>query len=221
MMLPEGTSIGLLKATLNEAIPYTTAFCGALEFTAEQGNGFLLVDRGTIAAAYMNGSAGSFRGGIALSRLSEVASPEFRMRKYTPEEYAEALSICSSERLNISDELKAERTQRILDEGKLQKLLGQPGVRAVSAFFEGFAVQSLGDADFDQVAAMAEDLLRAGTKIAADMHVGMLDQMILETASGKIVIAPYGDLYLCVLADADTNLGLIRVALRGLQTEVN
>ncbi len=222
MKLPEGTRIGLLKATLDEAIPYTAAFCGALEVTAEQGKGFLLVDRGTITAAYLNGTGGSFRGRSALVRLAEEPSPEFGIRKYTPEEYVDALSICSAERLLVPEEPGATDTPpRILDEGKMRKILGQPGIRAVSAFFEGFAVQSLGDADFDQVAALAEDLLRAGTKIAADMRIGMLDQIILETVSGKIVIAPYGDLYLCVLADADTNLGLIRVALKGLQSEVN
>ncbi|RPJ52578.1 MAG: roadblock/LC7 domain-containing protein, partial [Methanobacteriota archaeon] len=88
------------------------------------------------------------------------------------------------------------------------------------AFFEGFPVQSFGDADFDLVAAMAEDLLRAGTKIAADMKIGVLDQAILETDNGKLILAPYGDLYLCVLTDPDANLGLVRIALKSIQSEV-
>ena len=95
----------------------------------------------------------------------------------------------------------------------------QPGVIAVSAFSEGFSVQSLGEADFDQVAAMAEDLLRAGIKIAGDMKIGLIDQIILETDSGKIIIAPYGDLYLCVFTGPDVNLGLIRVVLKSIQSD--
>ena len=102
----------------------------------------------------------------------------------------------------------------LLDESILRKILKQPGVIAVSAFSEGFAVHSLGEADFDQVAAMAEDLLRAGTKIANDIKLGKIDQIILETGSGKIIIAPYGDLYLCVFTGPDANIGLIRMVLK-------
>lgn len=54
----------------------------------------------------------------------------------------------------------------------LEQVARQPGVIAVSVFHEGFALQSLGSADFDQVAAVAEDLLRAGTRITGDMEMG-------------------------------------------------
>ena len=107
----------------------------------------------------------------------------------------------------------------LLDETKMEKIMRQPGVIAVSVFQEGFAIQSVGKADFDQVAANAEDLLRAGTKIASDIHIGTLHQIILESAGGKLIISPYGDLNLCVFTDADANLGLIRVAIRSLQAE--
>jgi predicted regulator of Ras-like GTPase activity (Roadblock/LC7/MglB family) len=110
-------------------------------------------------------------------------------------------------------------TLPLLDEAKMEKIMRQPGVIAVSVFQEGFAVQSVGKADFDQVAANAEDLLRAGTKIASDIHIGTLHQIILESAGGKLIISPYGDLNLCVFTDADANLGLIRVAIRSLQAE--
>lgn len=106
----------------------------------------------------------------------------------------------------------------LLDEKKIDKIMRQPGVIAVSVFQEGFAVQSVGQADFDQVAANAEDLLRAGIKIASDIHIGTLHQIILESEGGKLIISPYGDLNLCVFTDADANLGLIRVAIRSIQT---
>jgi predicted regulator of Ras-like GTPase activity (Roadblock/LC7/MglB family) len=117
---------------------------------------------------------------------------------------------------------KPEKTPReppLIEERMIQKILRQPGVIAVSTFFEGFAVQSAGRADFEQVAANAEDLFRAGTKIAREIDIGPLNQIILETGKGKLIIAPHGDLNVCVFTEPDANLGLIRVAIRGMQVE--
>ncbi|MGA2918832.1 roadblock/LC7 domain-containing protein [Methanoregula sp.] len=107
-----------------------------------------------------------------------------------------------------------------LDETRLRKILSQPGVIAVSAFFEGFPVQSIGDADFEHVAASAEDFMRAGLKITQEMKTGNLDQLILETANNKFIIAPCGDLYLCIFTTAEAQLGLIRVVLKSIQKEI-
>lgn len=107
-----------------------------------------------------------------------------------------------------------------LDESHLQKILIQPGVIAVSAFFEGFPVLSIGDADFEHVAASAEDFVRAGMKITQEMKTGNLDQLILETGQNKFIIAPCGDLYICIFTTAEAQLGLIRVVLRSIQKEL-
>jgi predicted regulator of Ras-like GTPase activity (Roadblock/LC7/MglB family) len=111
-------------------------------------------------------------------------------------------------------------TPAFLDESTLTKIISQPGVVAVSAFYEGFPVQSLGEGDFEHVAARAEDLLRAGTKIAQDMNLGQPNQLILETADNKFIIAPCGDLFICIITRADVQLGLIRVLIRSIQNEV-
>ena len=116
---------------------------------------------------------------------------------------------------------KPIREPPLLDERMIQKLLKQPGVIAVSTFFEGFAVQSAGRADFEQVAANAEDLFRAGTKIAREIDIGPLNQIILETGKGKLVIAPYGDLNVCIFTESDANLGLIRVAIKSMQVNTD
>ena len=116
--------------------------------------------------------------------------------------------------------VKPGAAPELLDEGKLRKIASQAGVIAVSTFFEGFPVQSIGDADFEHVAASAEDLMRAGSRIAQDMKIGDLDQLILETPRNKIIIAPCGDLSLCVFTTADAQLGLIRVVLRSIQNEI-
>jgi predicted regulator of Ras-like GTPase activity (Roadblock/LC7/MglB family) len=114
---------------------------------------------------------------------------------------------------------KPLREPPLIDERMIQKILKQPGVIAVSTFFEGFAVQSAGRADFDQVAANAEDLFRAGKKIAREIDIGPLHQIIMETGKGKLVIAPHGDLNVCIFTEPDANLGLIRVAIKSMQVE--
>ncbi len=87
-------------------------------------------------------------------------------------------------------------------------------------FMKVFRVLSAGEADFEHVAARAEDLLRAGTTIAQDMNLGQPDQLILETAENKFIIVPCGDLFLCIITRADAQLGLMRVLLKSIQTDV-
>jgi predicted regulator of Ras-like GTPase activity (Roadblock/LC7/MglB family) len=73
----------------------------------------------------------------------------------------------------------------------------------------------------DDIPEIAEDLVRAGIKIASDLHIGALDQMILETNENKFIVAPCGDLFLCVFTTADAHLGLIRVVLKNIQSEIS
>mgnify|MGYP000045569688 FL=1 len=88
------------------------------------------------------------------------------------------------------------------------------------AFFEGFAVKSFGNADFEQVAAIAEDFLRAGKRISTDLNMGGLTQILLESQNRKCIIAPYGDLNICLVTTAEANLGMLRLALNRIQTEL-
>jgi len=112
---------------------------------------------------------------------------------------------------------RVAKVTHLLEDKRLLRIQKQPGVLAVIAFFEGFAVKSMGSEDFEQVAAVAEDFLRAGEKMAGDMKIGALGQIILEAGERKCIIVPYGDLFLCLFTRADANLGLIRLALRNLQ----
>lgn len=112
---------------------------------------------------------------------------------------------------------RVAKVSHLLDDKRLLNIQKQPGVIAVLAFYEGFPVKSTGSGDFEQVAAVAEDFLRAGEKMAGDMKLGGLGQITLEAGEKKCIIVPYGDLFLCLLTKADTNLGLIRLAIRNLQ----
>jgi predicted regulator of Ras-like GTPase activity (Roadblock/LC7/MglB family) len=172
----------------------------------------------------------------------------FSLRKYDASEFSHAVRISLDEHLLLADNgpeapaktppvpepvypaaaresggkavPSAPVPPEYIDETRLRKILIQPGVIAVSAFFEGFPVQSIGDADFEHVAASAEDFMRAGMKITQEMKTGNLDQLILETANNKFIIAPCGDLYLCIFTTAEAQLGLIRVVLKSIQKEI-
>jgi len=109
------------------------------------------------------------------------------------------------------------RDSNLLENAYLESIRTQPGVLAVIAFYEGFAVKFIGSGDFEKVAAVAEDFLRSGQKIVSDLNMGGLDQITLEAGEKKCIVAPYGDLCLCLITTGDVNLGLIRIMIRLLQ----
>lgn len=230
MKLPAGTDSGIITNPQEEgAIQQLMGFYGAVEIDTQMGHGFILTDHGTLVAAYFKDMSGSYRGKAALEHLGSVQSDDagyrqtFTLRSYTPDEFNRAIGICQEEGLVLAEQKKGSvaRFPNLLDETRLKKILSLPGIIAISVFFEGFSVQSLGNADFEHVAALAEDLLRAGIKITKEMEMGGLDQLILETATNKMIIAPCGDLYLCVFAKDDAQLGLLRIAIKNLQSDLS
>lgn len=229
MNLPQGAYVGTIENPLSEghakAAPSPT---GRVEVLTDQGSGILIVDRGTIVAACYREASLEWKGNDAVAYLRSAfgggADPRigYVMYNYTEEEYMAATRESQEEKIMVKgiSELPAHPFPAKLDDRKLERILSHSGVIAVSVFFEGFPVQSQGEADFEQVAAMAEDFLRAGKKASLDMGMGMLDQIVLEGHERKCIIAPYGDLYLCLLTEADTPLGLIRLAIKNIQQEL-
>ena len=239
MKFPAGTDGGTISNPQDESfIRDMMSFCGAIEINTGTGHGFILTDNGRLLSAYFKDVTEIFRGVEALNRMTldpgdSATSQTFCLHRYDHEEFAQAVQLSRDEHLLLAemspaaaesalrtDETAAEGPQ-LLDENKLKKILSQPGVLAVSTFFEGFPVQSIGDADFEHVAASAEDFARAGSRIAQEMNIGHLDQLILETASNKVIIAPCGDLFLCIFTRSDAQLGLIRVVLKSIQKEIS
>jgi predicted regulator of Ras-like GTPase activity (Roadblock/LC7/MglB family) len=219
---------------------YLMTFRGLLEIITRSGHGFILNDHGKLVGAYLKQNDAIFRGKAALHHLTMESTdnpdaPEtFNLRKYSETEFSRAVQISKDEGLSITDspilpEASESRTETCgipdlphhLDRKTLKKVKNLNGVIAVSAFFEGFPIQCIGDADFEHVAASAEDLMRAGTKIAQDMKIGSLDQLILETDENKFIIAPCGDLFVCIFTTADAHLGLIRVVLKSIQSDLS
>jgi len=218
MNSPEGTHLGDINNPLQDKdVELITGLVGLIKISSPQGEGVILVDHGKFIAASFTSGDTIHSGNRALEIINTTTSGTMELKSYTADEYQAALETCRKKGLLLREISPPPAVPDRLDERILRKVLVQPGVIAVSAFYEGFSVQSLGEADFDQVAAMAEDLLRAGIKIAKDMNIGLVDQIILETGFGKIIIAPYGDLFLCVYTRPDVNLGLIRVVLKSMQ----
>jgi predicted regulator of Ras-like GTPase activity (Roadblock/LC7/MglB family) len=238
MKFPTGTPGATFTDPRNEGFARDRrTFRGAIDITTGTGHGVILTDHGRLIAAYFEDNNGRFQGKDALARLSLEGEGDdlpqtFRLRSYTPEEFNLAVQTSRDESLLLAPESsppipvpgQEEKTpagpSAHPDEASLKKILDQPGVLAVSAFFEGFPVRSLGVADFEHVAASAEDFARAGTRVAQEMGIGPLDQLILETSRNKFIIAPCGDLYLCIFTRADAQLGLIPVILKSIQQEI-
>ncbi len=217
-MLPDGISLGRLQGPLAALASISPHFTGAMRIDGPGGTGFVLAQGGNpYAAAFESiGKDLLLSGDEAYRHLLDRPSLNYELIAYTAEETGAAREV-SREMGCMIGENSATAGAAPMSAERLEQVARQPGVVAVSVFHEGFALQSLGSADFEQVAAVAEDLLRAGTRITGDMEMGSLAQVILETPAGKLIIAPYGDLSLCILAKPDANLGLIRLSIRGMQ----
>jgi predicted regulator of Ras-like GTPase activity (Roadblock/LC7/MglB family) len=241
MKFPAGTDGGTISNPQDEGfIRELLSFVGAIEIETGSGHGFILTEKGKLVSAYFRSENGTFKGKEALSHMTMdsdgTEEQTFSLRRYNPSEFSLAVRISGEEKLLLADmpvespqeaPAASEKPARspvnpsdLLDEIRLRKIISQPGVIAVSAFFEGFPVLSIGDEDFEHVAASAEDFWRAGMKIAEEMKIGNLDQLILETAQNKFIIAPCGDLHICIFTTAEAQLGLIRVVLKSIQKEI-
>jgi predicted regulator of Ras-like GTPase activity (Roadblock/LC7/MglB family) len=222
MIFPEGSVVGTLSGTLEDIRPFILPLVGVLYVAGAPGEGFLLIDRGRCVAGLLVTRASEMKGNAAYERLRSEPSLNFVIRRHTAGEFRSAREFCEDQGLLIASDESGEPLQKLASkEWNLDKIQKQPGVLAVSVFHEGFAVQSTGNADFDQVAAVAEDLLRAGVEIAGELAHEPLDQLVLETSQGKFIIAPYGDISICVFTKPEVNLGLIRMAIRNIQSEID
>jgi len=232
MTLPAGKYSGIVKDPFQGgAFSKLGTFRGLLEVRTPDEKGFILSEYGSVAGAYARDSNGSYKGDEALnhfrdqeketSKENQSSEPEYILRSYSEQEFQEALEFCRENDLVTTKDISNEPTVAgVSEDVGLKSILKQPGVIAVMAFFEGFAVKSFGNADFEQIAAVAEDFLRAGKRISTDLNMGGLTQILLESGNRKCIIAPYGDLNICLVTTAEANLGILRLVLNRIQTEL-
>jgi predicted regulator of Ras-like GTPase activity (Roadblock/LC7/MglB family) len=220
-MLPEGKILANMKCPLGELLVFTADLVVGARLFVSEGDGYILIEKGKPVAAGFLDQNMQMIGDQALHYLQQKSFLECEVITYTPQEIDQLKEYFAQEGWGIlgkNEGMPSSKCSALNEEG-LAYIVEQPGVIAASAFFEGFPVLSAGDGDFEQVAAIAEDLLRAASTIATDLGLGSLDQMILETSKGKFIIAPHGDLSLCVKTSSDAHLGLIRLAIRSIGGE--
>ncbi len=168
-MLPDGISLGRLQGQLSTLASISPHFTGAVRITEKGGGtGFVLFEAGNpYAAAFEDKSRGLLLGGDdAYRHFLERPSLVYELIAYTAEETRAAREASSASGCLVTGVGRAPPSP---EKAALQQIVRQPGVVAVSVFHEGFALQSVGSADFEKVAAVAEDLLRAGSQITAEM----------------------------------------------------
>ena len=225
-----GERIAKMQISLTGLSELMPDFTGYINIETDKGAGFVLFETGRpVSAGFFSGEE-NFSKSPAYEALLESGVLDLTVYKYTSDEIISAkaetfdeFGIIDLESVEENDKDDKEsndsvkKQKDILKESTLNSVMRQPGVRAVSVIFEGFALQSVGDADFEHVAAVTEDLVRAGSKMTSDLMLGRLNQLLLETDEGKLIVAPANELFICVLAENTANLGLIRLSLQAIQ----
>ncbi len=95
--LPEGKSIGWMQAPPQWIFTHTVRFMGIVRIVIQDGEGFILIRKGTPLVYYFKHGRIELRGRAALDYFKSHPIIEFNLCKYTPEEFAQALKICSFE----------------------------------------------------------------------------------------------------------------------------
>jgi hypothetical protein len=245
--LPEGTAIGEMQAPLRWIFSHTARFIGAVRITMQDGEGFVLVHKGEPLAAQFRHPLKSLSGPSALKYFSSQPILDFGLWRYEPDEMREALALAAETQtlLHPDREIpvidasgKDDRRSLVSEtvEGNKEnshdappepesKLLGvvlqQPGVTAVARFADGLCISSAGDIDADYTVAFAEDLLRWSLSLHSAVPAsGAFVQMTLFYRGGNVIVAPYGDEYLCIFTTPEVQFGQIRRMIRELQSGV-
>ncbi|MCK9298747.1 roadblock/LC7 domain-containing protein [Methanoculleus sp. YWC-01] len=235
--LPGGKAIGEMQAPLQWIFSHTARFAGAVRITMQDGEGVVLVQKGVPLAAQFKHPLKSLNGPSALKYFDSQPILDFGLWKYETDEMQEALDLCRQDEALLHPDreppaadpprehdgrsLAAGAVEHGASPGPFGAVLQQPGVTAVACFSDGLCLSSAGDLDADYTVAFAEDLLRwsLGLRSAAPA-CGAFVQMTLFYRGGNVIIAPYGDEYLCIFTTPEVQFGQIRRMIRELQNGV-
>ena len=105
MKLPAGTDGGVITNLQDDGlIRYLMTLRGAIEIDTADGHGFLLTDRGNLAAAFFADTRATYRGKMALEYLmgdaNKTGMPRqtFSLKNYNEAEFEDALAQCTKDR---------------------------------------------------------------------------------------------------------------------------
>lgn len=239
MKIPDGKFIAETEKPIPEALKeYGQDFRGCIYVrhneNGRSGEGFIIIEDGNVlASAYMTMGITLYQLN-ALERMMSLDEVKLRVYTYTDKDKAQVLAgypdsviggvpIKTDEREpEDADEIPAELEPISIPYDMLLSTVAQlPGIIAVALVADGFPVYQQGQqVDFEHIAVATEDMVRLGTRISTELQLGTVDEIILETPSSKVVIAPINDMFLCVLTAADTNLGLVRLSIKNAQNNM-
>jgi predicted regulator of Ras-like GTPase activity (Roadblock/LC7/MglB family) len=226
--LPEGRQMTESTATVADLLKeFGQQFKGCIfVHRPEQGpgsEGFILMDNGTVLAAALSTQGINLYQLNALHRMMTLEGIRSRVVEMTDDEIRAAIGDVPMAAINPATGARGRPAAPIVKEKAeydhiLPMITALPGVLASALVADGLPVFQHGDADFEHIAAATEDIVRAGSRITGELQLGATDQIILETPGYKVIIAPVSDMFLCVLTRCETNLGLIRLNIRNMQT---
>jgi predicted regulator of Ras-like GTPase activity (Roadblock/LC7/MglB family) len=194
-------------------------------YRPEQGpgsEGFILIDNGTVLAAALSSQGIRLHQLDALYRMMALEGIRSKVVELTDDQLSAAIRDAPDAAINAAAEAPAKQAPPVAKEKAeydhiLSLMASLPGVVAVAFVADGLPVFQQGKTDFEHISAATEDMVRTGARIAGELQLGTAEQIIIETQGYKVIIAPVSDMFLCVLARAGTNLGLIRLNIRSTQ----
>jgi predicted regulator of Ras-like GTPase activity (Roadblock/LC7/MglB family) len=225
--LPEGRPVAESTATVADLLKqYGLQFKGCIfVYRPEQGpgsEGFILIDNGTVLAAALSSQGINLYQLDALYRMMAMEGVRSKVVEMTDDQLNAVIRDVPEAAINAAAGAPAKQATPVVKEKAeydhiLSLMASLPGVVAVAFVADGLPVFQEGKTDFEHIAAATEDMVRTGARIAGELQLGNAEQIIIETQGYKVIIAPVSDMFLCVLARAETNLGLIRLNIRSTQ----
>ncbi|HTY91963.1 MAG TPA: roadblock/LC7 domain-containing protein [Methanocella sp.] len=238
MKIPEGKLIAEAVKPVPEALKdYGHDFRGCIHIRqGEDGRaseGFILIEDGNVlASAFMTLGITLYQMN-ALDRIMMLREPSLKVYAYSDEDKTQIFRDYPDSVIgdlppdvepqpDAADETPAgPEDKRIPYDVLLATVIQLPGVIAAALVVDGLPIYQQGqNTDFEHIAVATEDMVRSGTKIATELQLGSAEQIILESPSNKVIIAPINDMFLCVLTSSDTNLGLVRLSIRNAQNNM-
>ncbi len=239
MKLTYGNLIAETKKPIPDVLSeYSQGFRGCIHvFQADDGKtseGFILIEDGNVLASAYNllGTITLYQMN-ALERMMALKDLRLKIYSYSEKDKAQLLEsypdaiIEGQEKKGEKPEEPAiedepQEKQAVPYESMLSTVCMLPGVVATALVADGFPIYQKGEqqVDFEHIAVATEDMVRSGTRIATELQLGSTEQIILETPNYKTIIAPIDDMFLCVLAKADANLGLVRLSIKNVQSNL-
>jgi len=226
--LPDGRPVAESTATVADLLKdYGQQFKGCIYvYRLEQGPGsagYILLDNGTVLAASLASQGINLYQLNALQRMMTLEGVRSKIVELSDDELQTIIREAPEAAITGTPGAPKKQAPPIAKEKAeydhiLSLLTSLPGVVAAALVADGLPVFQQGEADFEHIAAATEDMVRAGSRITRELQLGATDQIILETPGYKAIIAPVSDMFLCVLAKGDTNLGLIRLNIKNTQT---